>query len=76
MASPAITTVVTMMEFLPADLQEQVADHLREYIADLQDEQQWDASFNKTQDSLIVAARKARQEIAEGKAEPLDYEQL
>jgi hypothetical protein len=30
----------------------------------------------KTQDSLIAAARKARQEIAEGKAEPLDYEQL
>ena len=76
MASPAITTVVTMMEFLPIDLQEQVADHLREYIADLQDEQQWDASFKKTQDSLIAAARKARQEIAEGKAAPLDYEQL
>lgn len=76
MASPAITTVVTMMEFLSVDLQEQVADHLREYIADLQDEQQWDASFKKTQDSLIAAARKARQEIAEGKAAPLDYEQL
>jgi hypothetical protein len=66
MASPAITTVVTMMEFLPVDLQEQLADHLRDYIADLQDEQQWDASFKKTQDSLITAARKARQEIAEG----------
>jgi hypothetical protein len=76
MASPAITTVVTMMEFLPVDLQEQVVDHLREYIADLQDEQQWDASFKKTQDSLVAVARKARQEIAEGKAEPLDYEQL
>ena len=37
MASPAITTVVTMMELLSVDLQERVADHLREYIADLQD---------------------------------------
>lgn len=76
MSSPAITTVITMMEFLPNELQEQVAEHLRKYIADLQDEQQWDASFNRTQDSLIAAARRARQEIAEGKAAPLDYEQL
>lgn len=76
MSSPAITTVITMMEFLPAALQEQVAEHLREYIADLQDEQRWDASFNRTQDNLIAAARRARQEIEEGKATPLDYEQL
>jgi hypothetical protein len=76
MSSPAITTVVTMMEFLPAALQEQVAEHLREYIADLQDEQRWDAAFEKSQHNLVAAARKARQEIAEGKAEPLDYDQL
>jgi hypothetical protein len=76
MSSPAITTVITMMEFLPAELQAQVAEHLREYIADLQDEQQWDASFNRTQDNLIAAARGARQKISEGKATPLDYEQL
>jgi hypothetical protein len=65
-----------MMEFLPAALQDQVAEHLREYIADLQDEQQWDAVFEKSQDSLIAAARKARQEIAEGKSAPLEYDQL
>jgi hypothetical protein len=40
MSSPAIKTVVTMMELLPAELQDQVAEHLREYIADLQDEPQ------------------------------------
>lgn len=76
MSSPAITTVITMMEFLPTELQEQVAEHLRKYIADLQDEQQWDASFNRTQDSLVAAAKRARQEIAKGKAAPLDYEKL
>lgn len=76
MSSSAITTVVTMMEFLPAALQEQVADHLREYIADLQDEQRWETSFQSSQSGLIAAAQRAKQEIADGKAVPLDYEQL
>lgn len=75
-SSPAISTVVTMTKFLPTTLQEQVAEHLREYIADLQDEQKWDDAFDLTQDSLIAAARQARREIAEGKATPLDYKQL
>lgn len=65
-----------MMEFLPTELQEQVVEHLREYIADLQDERQWDDAFTRTQGSLIAAAKQARREIAEGKATVLDYEQL
>ncbi len=65
-----------MMEFLPTELQEQVVEHLREYIADLQDERQWDDAFTRTQGRLIAAAKQARREIAEGKATVLDYEQL
>ena len=65
-----------MMEFLPTELQEQVVEHLREYIADLQDERQWDDAFTRTQGSLIAAAKQARREIAGGKATVLDYEQL
>jgi len=64
------------METLPVSLQERVTDHLREYINDLQDEIEWDNSFAKTQSKLVAAARLAKQEIAEGKAVALDYEQL
>ena len=64
MSSPAIATVITMMEFLPAELQEQVAEHLREYIVDLQDEPQWDASFKCIQDQLIAASRLAKAQSA------------
>jgi len=64
------------METLPVSLQERVTDHLREYINDLQDEIKWDNSFAKTQSKLVTAARLAKQEIAEGKAVALDYEQL
>ncbi|HEY9771431.1 MAG TPA: hypothetical protein V6C71_23550 [Coleofasciculaceae cyanobacterium] len=76
MSSPAITTIVKMVESLPDDLQEKVAEHIREYIADLEDEKQWDTSFKRTQENLVAAARKAKQEIAAGKSVPMDYEQL
>ena len=76
MSSPAITTIVKMVESLPNDLQEKVAEHIREYIADLEDEKQWDTSFKRTQKNLVAAARKAKQEIAAGKSVPIDYEQL
>ena len=76
MSSAAITTLVKMVESLPDDLQEKVVEHIRDYITDLEDEQRWDASFKRTQDNLIAAARKAKQEMAAGQSMPMDYEQL
>lgn len=76
MSSTAVTTIIKMVESLPDDLQERVAEHLRDYIADLEDEARWESSFKKTQSSLIAAARRAKQEIAEGQSVPMDYEQL
>jgi len=64
------------MESLPVSLQERVTDHLREYINDLQDEIKWDNSFAKSQSKLVAAARIAKQEIEEGKAGVLDFNQL
>ena len=76
MSSTAVATVIKMLESLPENMQDQVVEHLRDYIEDLQDEIEWDISFKKTQQQLVVAARRARQEIAEGQAKPLDYNQL
>ncbi|NJM71872.1 MAG: hypothetical protein HC862_17660 [Scytonema sp. RU_4_4] len=76
MSSAAIATVIKMMESLPEAVQDQVVEHLREYVEDLRDELQWDISFQKTQQQLVAAVQKAKQEIAEGKAKPLDYNQL
>ena len=75
-SSPQISTLVIIMESLPVSLQERVTDHLREYINDLQDEIKWDNSFAKSQSKLVAAARIAKQEIAEGKAVVLDFNQL
>jgi DNA phosphorothioation-dependent restriction protein DptG len=76
MSSPAINTVIKMMESLPEDKQDKIVEHLREYIQDLQEEQKWNESFNKTQDKLIAATRLAKQQIAQGKATPMDYNKL
>jgi hypothetical protein len=65
-----------MMESLPEGVQGRVAEHLRDYIQDLQEELQWDISFQKTQYQLIAATRKARQQIAESQTEPIDYDRL
>ena len=76
MLSTAIATVTKMMESLPETAQIQVMEHLRDYIKDLQDEGQWDISFEKTQQKLAAAAQRAKQEIADGQAKPMDYHRL
>lgn len=71
-----VTTIIKMVESLPSSAQEKVIEHLREYITELQDQLAWDNSFNKTQTKLVEMAKKAKQEIAEGKSQPMNYEQL
>jgi len=76
MASTAIVTLTKMMETLPESAQEQAVEHLREFIADMQDDLHWDALFKTTQPQLVAAARRARAEMAAGQARPMDYDQL
>ena len=64
-----------MMESLPETVQDQIVEHLREYVANLQDELKWDHSFKNNQQKLVAAAKRAKQEIAEGLAKPMDYDQ-
>ena len=72
MASTAIATVVKMIESLPEDAQDQVVEHLRVYLEDLRDEGRWDKTFKKTEAQVTKAAQRARKEIAEGLAKPLN----
>lgn len=76
MLSTAVITIVKMLESLPVEVQERVAEHLREYVDDLQDEIRWNESFQRTQSKLVAAAQRAKQEIVEGQATAMDYDQL
>jgi len=70
------TAIVEMIQSLPETLQQQVAEYLKEYIAELKDELQWEESFEKTQPQLVAAAQRAKQEIAEGKAQEMKLNDL
>jgi hypothetical protein len=76
MSSEAIATLVKMMESVPEDTQQQIVERVREYVEDIRDEMRWDATFEKTQAQLIAAARRAKEEIAAGKATSFDLDQL
>jgi hypothetical protein len=76
MASASITTVVKMLEVLPESAQDDIVEHLRKYISEKQDDLRWTRSFKRTQGPLVVAARRAKEEIAAGKASPMDYDRL
>ena len=76
MNTVATVTMMKMFESLPDQLQENVVEHMREYIEDIREEAKWKESFSRTEDKLVAAARQARQEIAEGKARPLNIDQL
>ena len=76
MPSTTTTTIIKMIESLPEDQQEKVAEHLREYISDLDDEIKWDISFKSTQSELSDIAKEVKKEMAEGKTEEFDYEKL
>jgi hypothetical protein len=70
MSSATIATVIKMLDSLPETAQERAVAHLREFIADLDDDVQWDQTFAKTQSQLVAAARRAKAEIARGQAQP------
>jgi hypothetical protein len=76
MSSPAISTIVKMVESLPDELQAQVVEHVRTYLAEIEEEKRWDTSFQRTKPNLVAAARRAKAEIAAGLSTPMDYEQL
>ncbi len=76
MATPALTTILKMIENLPETRQNQIVEHLREYIADLEDEEKWDKAFATTQDQLAYRTRQVERQIAEGKSEPMDFDRL
>ncbi len=75
-STTAIVMVTKMLESFPEAVQEQVVEHLREYLSDLQDELNWNSLFERTQLQLAAAASRAREEIAQGRAQPMDYERL
>ena len=73
--SKATETAAKMIESLPEAAQERVVEELRALVEDVRDEAKWDDLIAK-KEGLVAAARKARKEIAEGKATDMNFDEL
>lgn len=58
-----------MIEPLPEEAQERVVEELRDLVEEARDETKWDELLGRKRAGLVPPARKARKEIAAGKAE-------
>lgn len=76
MVSPAVLTMMKMLENLPEETQNRAVEHLQEWLAELEDETAWNELFKRTQHNLMEAARQARKQLSEGKAMPMDFSRL
>jgi len=74
--SKATETAAKMIESLPEAVQERVVDDLRVLVEDARNEANWDGLITRRKNGLVTAARKARKEIAEGKATDMDFDKL
>jgi hypothetical protein len=74
--SKATETVVKMIESLPGKVQERVVEELRALVEEARDDERWDELIERKKSRLVAAARKARKEIAAGKASDMDYDKL
>lgn len=76
MTSETLATIEKMLEPLPDSAQEQIVEHLREYIAEMQSEWRWERLYKEKSTSLEKMAQLAKQQIVEGKARPLNTDEL
>jgi predicted DNA-binding protein (UPF0251 family) len=76
MVTPAIETIVKMLEYQPEEIQSQAVEYLQLWLAELEDEARWNENFGRSQKGLHRTAQEARKQIAEGKAEPMDFDRL
>jgi hypothetical protein len=74
--SKATETATKMIESLPESVQDRVVEELRILVEDVREEAKWDALIESKKGRLVAAARKARKEIAAGKATDMDFNKL
>ena len=55
MPSTAITTIINRVESLPDELQEQLVEYVRAYIAEIEEEKRWGQSLKQTKIDILTA---------------------
>jgi len=65
-----------MREPITKDVKHNIVERLKNFFQDFYDKLRSDYLFKKKEKKLVEVAKKARQEIAEGKAKVMDYNKL
>jgi len=76
MKCTTLNTINKMLESLPENKQEQVLNHLYNYITELQDEIKWDLLFKNSEKEISRIAREVKEEIKKSNIEDFDYDRL
>jgi hypothetical protein len=76
MLNETLLTIEKMLEPLPEYVQQQVIEHLREYLAEMQAEGRWGQLYQSHRPKLEEMARLAKQQIAQDRARPLNLDEL
>lgn len=74
--SKTMETAMKMLESLPEEAQERVVEELRGLVEEARDDARWNQLFEQRKVGLVIAASKAREDAAAGKAQDMDYEKL
>ena len=74
--STATETAARILEALPSETQERPVERLREWAAEEDADARWDAALKRKPETLKAMARAAREAIARGEAEPMEYDDL
>lgn len=64
------------LKSLPEEIGERMVEYIIQHFEEIESEAHWDAQFEKSSGRLAEMARQAKEEMAEGKAEMMDYERL
>jgi len=76
MKNESLATLEKMLEPLPEAAQQRIVEHLREYIEEMRSEWRWEGLYQEHKTSLEKMARLAKQQMTEGKARPLNLDEL
>ena len=76
MKCTTLNTINRMLESLPEDKQEQVLNHLYDYITELQDEIKWDLLFKSSEKEISLIAKEIKEKIKKGSIEDFNYDRL
>ncbi len=69
-------TIDKMIKTIPESMQSSILDEIQAIITEKHDELEWNIQFQQSQENLIAAAKKVKDEIATGLAKPMDYKKI